>query len=347
MESLDLDGMLIISESNINYLTGFTGDSSRLLVSEKGCVFLTDGRYTEQATNEIHKEIEVFNWINDNRYGVETYQKFIDGFEIKRLGFESSVMSHSIFQKFMHGVKNVDMIPTDGLINKLRMIKDVQEIELLRQACRISDKALELTLPYIDEGVTEKEISARLDFHLKMEGANGISFETIIVSGHKTSLLHGHPTNKKLAKGDFVQFDFGALYCNYHADMSRTFVIGTASEEQREFYGYIKSAEMEAIKSLRPGLQGNVPDTVVRNIIPDCYISYYYPGLGHGVGLEIHEEPFIKSTSEFTFQERMVVTIEPGVYIPGWGGMRIEDTVLVTDDGYEILTHFPRDLMEL
>lgn len=346
LETFGIDGMIIISVPNIRYLTGFTGDASRLIVSNKGCAFVTDGRYTEQAANEIHEEIEVFKWIDDNRYGAQTYQKFIHEFGIKRLGFESDVMTHAIHQKFIKGV-TVEMIPTSGIVEQQRMIKDEGEIALLKKACQISDKALELTVPFIEAGITERELSARLEFNMKMEGADDISFETIILTGKRTSLLHGNPGDTKLQNGDLVQFDFGALYKGYHADMSRTFVIGKASDEQKKFYQIMQDAEMEAVKSLKHGVAGNHPDAVVRSIIPDKYINHYYPGLGHGVGLVIHEEPFMKNTSDFTLQSGMVVTIEPGVYMPGWGGMRIEDTVQVTEGGYEILTHFPRDLMEL
>jgi Xaa-Pro aminopeptidase len=346
MKASGIDGMLITSVPNITYLTGFTGDASRLIVSKNSCAFLTDGRYTEQATSEIHREIEIFKWINDNRYGSETYQKYIDGFGISTLGFESDVVTHSDFQKFQNEL-NVDLKPMIGLVENQRMIKDEGEIELLREACSISDKALELTVPFIKPGLTERELAARLEYNMKMEGAEDISFETIILTGKRTSLLHGNPGDTKIQNGDFVQFDFGALYKGYHADMSRTFVVGKASEEQKDFYLMMQKAEIEAIKVLKAGIAGNEPDGVVRNIISDQYIQNYYPGLGHGVGLEIHEQPFMKNTANFTFQSGMVVTVEPGVYIPGWGGMRIEDTVLVNDDGFEILTHFPRDLMEL
>ncbi len=347
MKEQNLDGLLIISEPNIAYLTGFTGDSSRLIVSKKGCVFLTDGRYIEQASKEINKEIEVFKWINDQRYGPETYQKFVDAFKLSSIGFESNIMSHYLHQKFLNGVKNVIMVPTDGLVENLRMVKEANEIKSLRKACSISDKALELTLPIIKAGITEKEIAAKLEYNIKMQGADGISFSTIVLSGKKTSLLHGHPANKKLEIGDFVLLDFGALINNYHADMSRVFVIGKATNQQKEIYEIIKSAEMNAIKSLKEGAPGTLPDDIVRNSIPPKYLQYYYPGLGHGVGLEIHENPFIKNTSDFTFKSGMVVTIEPGIYIQEWGGMRIEDTVLVTKEGFEILTNFPRDLMEI
>lgn len=346
ISELDLDGMLITSVPNITYLTGFTGDASRLMVSKKGCVLLTDGRYTEQATAEIHQEIQIFKWINDHRYGSETYQKFIDELEISKLGFESDIVTHSVYQQFRIELQ-VELKPTIGLVEKQRMIKDEGEIELLKEACRISDKALELTFPHIKPGVSERELAAKLEYNMKMEGADDISFDTIILAGKRTSLLHGNPGDSKLQNGDFVQFDFGAMYKGYHADMSRTFVIGKASIQQKEFYDIMQKAEMEAVKSLKHGVDGKQPDAVVRDIIPDRYIHHYYPGLGHGVGLEIHEQPFMKNTSDFKIQSGMVVTIEPGVYIPGWGGMRIEDTVLVTDDGYVFLTHFPRELMEL
>ena len=242
LKEKDIDGMLISSRPNIAYLTGFTGDASRLMVSEKGCVFLTDGRYTEQAGNEVHDEIEVFRWIDDNRYGEESYRKFIDEFRITKLGFESDVMTHAVHRKFREGV-HVELVSTEGLVESQRMIKDENEVSLLRTACNISDKALELTLPFIKEGVTEKELAARLELNLKMEGADDISFKTIVLAGKRTSLLHGNPGSARLSKGDFVQFDFGALYKGYHADMSRTFVIGKASGEQREFYNVMQSAE--------------------------------------------------------------------------------------------------------
>jgi Xaa-Pro aminopeptidase len=346
IDALNFDGLLIYSVPNIRYLTGFTGDASRLIISTEGCVFLTDGRYTEQAKKEIHEEIEIFKWIDDNRYGSETYQKFIDEFKISRLGFESDVMTYADFQR-LHNELNVELKPATELVEQQRMIKDDSEIELLRKACKISDRALELTFPHIKPGISERELAATLEYNMKMQGADDVSFETIILAGKRTSLLHGSPGDTQLQNGDLVQFDFGALYHGYHADMSRTFVVGKASEEQKEFYKMMQNAEIEAIKVLKAGLPGNEPDRVVRNIISEQYIQNYYPGLGHGVGLEIHEQPFMKNTSHFTFQSGMVVTIEPGVYIPGWGGMRIEDTVLVNNDGYEILTQFSRDLMEV
>jgi len=347
MSAAGIDGYLITSESNVTYLSGFTGDSSTLLVSPKGCVFFTDGRYTEQAEMECHKDIKVIKWLENKRNGIESYGKFVSDLAITSLGIEGDYINFTLYSRLNQGLDGVEMKSVTGLVETLRMVKDQDEINALRTASEISDKALELTVPYIKAGVTEMELIARLEYNLKMNGAEGLSFDSMILSGTKTSLLHGNPDSKQLEKGDFVLFDFGALYKGYHADMSRTFVIGHADEKQKELYEIIKRAEMESIQTLKAGITGKVPDDKVRSIIPEKYIEYYYPGLGHGVGLQVHEDPFLGATSEFVLEEGMTVTVEPGIYIPGYGGLRIEDTVLVKKDSYEIFNKFPRELTVL
>lgn len=342
-----IDGILITSEANISYLTGFTGDSSRLIVSPVGVYFLTDGRYTEQAQQECHQQIEIIQWINNNRYGSETYNYCIKKLGIKKLGFEADKVNYSTFKYLQQETKGCELSPVQGLVEQLRLIKDSDEIEKLRKACKISDKALEKTLPCIKPGVKEIEILAQLEYHIKTGGADDISFETMVLSGSKTSLLHGKAGSKKIEKGDFLLFDFGALYKGYHADISRTFVIGEATHEQKEMYEIIRVAQENACNSIRHGVHGTVPDKVVRNTIPKKYIEHYYPGLGHGVGMVIHEDPFIKNTCNFTFKAGMTLTIEPGIYIPGKGGLRIEDTLVVTSSGFELLNKFPKELMIL
>ncbi len=343
----EIDGILITSEANITYLTGFTGDSSRLIVSPKGCAFLTDGRYTEQAQLECHPEINIIKWLNDERYGAKTYNKCIHDFNIKKLGFEGNITPYSSYLYLEKEIRSCELASMDDLVEELRLVKDEKEIKFLEKACEISDKALELTVPFIKPGVSEIEVLARLEFNLKTNGADDLSFETMVLSGAKTSLLHGKADDKKIEKGDFVLFDFGALYKGYHADISRTFAVGSISDQQKEMYDIIQKAQAEACNSIKAGVHGTVPDTAVRNNIPDKYIDYYYPGLGHGVGLAIHENPFIKNTCDFVYKEGMTVTIEPGIYIPGVGGLRIEDTIVVRKEGVELLNKFPKDLMIL
>jgi Xaa-Pro aminopeptidase len=347
MKEKEVDGFLVSSEANVTYLSGFTGDSSYLVVSPKGCAFFTDGRYTEQAENQCHEGIEVLKWLENKRNDVKSYNHAVKAFGIKRLAFEATEIPYSTYELLSKGLSEVELVPLKGIIEEIRMIKDNKEIESLRTACEISDRALALTIPYIKPGVTEMDIVARLEYNLKSNGAEGLSFDTMVLSGAKTSLLHGHADSKQIENGDYILFDFGALYKGYHADMSRTFVLGNASDKQREVYKIIQKAQMEGIKSLRPGISGQVPDQRVREVIPQEYIDYYYPGLGHGVGLQIHENPNLSHDSTFTLEKNVVLTVEPGIYIPGWGGLRIEDTVLITEDSYEILNKFPRDLTVL
>jgi Xaa-Pro aminopeptidase len=347
IQTENIDALLITSEANISYLTGFTGDSSRLILANAGCFFLTDGRYTEQAKKECYPEINIINWIDDERYGNKTYNFVVKQLNIKQLGFESDEISFTTYQNLNSGLKASELFPTSGLVEQLRIIKDDEEIQYLKRASEISDKALELTLPFIKTGVTELDILARLEYNLKTNGADALSFDTMVLSGTKTSLLHGKADHKKIENGDFILFDFGALYNGYHADTSRTFVVGKPSNQQKEMYEIIRIAQENACKSIKHGVIGTTPDTEVRNMIPEKYIKYYYPGLGHGVGLQIHENPFIKNTSDFVFKKNMTVTIEPGIYIPDFGGLRIEDTIVVTENGFESLNKFPRDLISL
>lgn len=344
MQEKDIDGFLISSESNVTYLSGFTGDSSYLVVSPNGCIFFTDGRYTEQAEKECHKDIEVIKWLDNKRCDAKSYKYAVKALKIKRLAFEGSQMPYSTYKSLSDELNEVELVSLNDIIEEIRMIKDREEIEALKIACKISDKALKLTIPYIRPGITEMELIARLEYNLKSNGAQGLSFDTMILSGPKTSLLHGKPDNKKLEDGDYVLFDFGALYNGYHADMSRTFILGNANDNQKELYNIIEKAEMEGIKALKPGISCQLPDQKVREVIPEKYINYYYPGLGHGVGLDIHENPRLSQDSKFKTEKNMTLTVEPGIYIPGWGGLRIEDTILITEDSYEILNKFPRKL---
>ena len=341
------DAIFINSEPNITYLTGFSGDSSRLIVAHNAVVLITDGRYTEQAERECSKDIRIFKWLNDKRYSSETYEFLIKELNIQTIGFEGNKLTYSEFTELQNSIIHMNPIPLFGLVENLRIIKNDLEIEYLRTACEISDRALHDTLKEIKPGKTESEIAGILEFNLRKHGSESLSFDTLLLSGSRTSLLHGKPGVNKLQTGDFLLLDFGATYQGYHADMSRTFILGKADAKKKELYSIIYSAQKDSVQCICDGVEGKRADEVVRKNIPDKYIEYYYPGLGHGVGLEIHESPFIRNTSEFIFQKGMTVTIEPGIYLPGFGGLRIEDTIVVKNEGAEILTKFPRELMEL
>lgn len=343
----NLDGFFTSSVPNITYLTNFKGDSSRLFVSRNRIILITDGRYTEQAARECFPNVEVFNWIDNKRYARETYSYIIAELGIKKLGFEGNLLTYSEHETLKLSLHQLELKNTSGLVENLRKQKTTEEIANLKKACEISDRALEKTISFIKEGVTELDIVAQLEYQLKRNGAEGLSFDTMVLFGSRTSLLHGKPGNTKIKPGDFILFDFGALYGGYHADISRTFVLGSATQQQKEIYNIIKEAQAAAVSAIKSGIDSKIADNEVRRIIPEKYIEYYYPGLGHGVGLEIHETPFLGRDYQATLEENMVITIEPGIYIPNWGGIRIEDTIVVNQEKATSLSNFPRELITL
>ena len=342
-----IDGLLVTNESNVRYLTSFSGDSSVLLVHKQQIVFITDKRYEEQAQNECPEEVEIRLWYKDRRFGFETYQMIIDNIQIRDLGFEENSMSYASYRQLDENLKNVRLKATSGVVEALRLIKSNSEIENLREACRISDSALKETVSKIEPGITEKEIAALLDYNLRMEGADDISFETIVLTGKRSSLLHGKPGDIAIQEGDYLLFDFGALCKGYHADISRTFIIGTPNDQQTELYNIIFKCQQSVVKALKHNVSVREINKIVEDSIPKNYEPYFYPGYGHGVGLDIHEPPFLKDTADFTFKAGMVLTVEPGIYIPDWGGLRIEDTVLVTENSARLLSNYPRELTTL
>lgn len=341
------EGILISNESNVTYLSGFTGEASYLILSKAGHVLMTDGRYDEQARRECGDHLEVTKWFEPRRPDPSTFAHYLKKFNIKTLYFNDTDLSVKHFTTISEVLDEVEMKVFNGNIHDMRSVKSTEEINLLRKACAISDEALRKTVPNIKVGMTELEVVALLEYNLKTSGAENISFDSIVLSGKKTSLPHGKPSDKVLEKGDFLQLDFGALYKGYHADMSRTFVMDQASAEQEALYENMLEATLKGTQALKSGISGQVPDQAVRACLQEHYLPYYYPGLGHGVGLDVHEDPNLSATSKHQLEANQVVTIEPGVYIPDWGGMRIEDTILITEDGFEVLTHYPRELQIL
>ncbi len=347
MQEAGIEALLITNTSNVTYLSGFHGDSSYLFITPGQSYLLTDPRYTEQAKSECYNDVVVKLWINDERYSPKTYNALVKAHKITSLGFESIHLTHAEFDRIQKDITGANLIPTSGWIEELREVKNQDEIETLSRACQISDKALELTVPFIKPGISEIELTARLEYNLKTNGADDLSFKSIVLTGPRTSLLHGMPGDTKIQSGDIVLFDFGAELNGYHADMSRVFAVGSLSKELSELYDVAFDIHKAGVEAIHEGVTGDEIDKVIRKIIPNKFMLYFYPGIGHGVGLDIHEQPFIKENVTSSFKSGMVVTVEPGIYIPGLGGARVEDTVVVTKDSAEFLTHFPREIMIL
>lgn len=340
-----LDGLFIIRETNIRYMTGFTGSESYAVVSPNGRAFITDSRYTEQAEKEC-TDYEIVKWRSPNLGLPETVKIVSDRYGIKRLGFEKSFVNVDLYERLKSKLDGIELVPTSGLVEGIRRIKDENEIKYIKKAAQFADEAFSEILNYVKAGVTEKDVERELQYITKKKGADDIGFPSIIASGKNSSMPHAIPSSKPLEDGDFVTFDMGALYNGYRSDMTRTIVVGHASDKQREIYELVRLSQELSTKTVKAGVDGKVPHLTAREVIEKSGTEGVFEyGVGHGVGLDIHEDPFMSARCELTLEAGNVITIEPGIYIPGWGGVRIEDTVVVKDGGYEIITMSPKELI--
>lgn len=339
----DLDGLFLVKRANVNYISRFSDEASYVLVSTKGCFFITDGRFFELAQKEC-KGFEIINWQKIGKSVIDGVKEICEKHDIKKLGFERVATSYDMYENLKKTMPDVDLIPTSNLIEEMRYVKDEEETEILKEASRITDKAFEEILNFIKPGMTENQVAAKLEYIIKMNGASGVGFETILISGKKTSLPHGKPDDKIIESGDFITLDFGALYKGYTSDMTRTIVVGTPNDKQVEVYNLVKQAQQAALDMIKAGVTSKEPDDVIRKIVKD-YIEYYYPGIGHGVGRELHEQPFLGKNGDRIIEKNCIITVEPGLYIPDWGGVRIEDTIVVTETGNERLTKSSKELI--
>lgn len=342
MKEKKLDGAIIYKPENRRYVSGFTGTSGYALITLDRAIFITDFRYIDQSTKECIG-YEVVKHSNER-----TIYSIINDLGIKKLGFEEDFVTYSQYKEFEKKLDSISLMPLEGSLSKLRTIKDQEEIELIQKAASIADEAFLHICDYIKEGMTEKEIALELETYMKKKGATGTSFDTIVASGIRSSLPHGVASDKIVEKGDFITIDFGCIYNGYCSDMTRTIVLGKASEKQKEIYSIVLEAQMKALEAIRAGITGIEADKVARDVIESKgYGQYFGHGLGHGVGLEVHEMPRLSPIGEDTLQPGMVVTDEPGIYIPDFGGVRIEDLLVITEDGHRVLSKSPKDLLEL
>jgi Xaa-Pro aminopeptidase len=341
MKEHDLPCIAIKDVCTIRYLTGFTGDSGILYADDRIAVLVTDGRYTDQARSELK-----YCRVQEYKGNIWESVAQLAGAH-QKLGFDGDAYTYEdagALRKVLPDTTEMVSVSLRGL----RLVKDERELENLWQAAKIADGAFERLLKEIKAGMTEKELAARLEYYMRSLGSEGVSFDTIVASGHRSALPHGAPTDKILEVGDFVTFDFGALYNGYHSDTTRTVVMGMANSWHREIYTVVQEAQYRGMKAARPGITGQELDKEIRDYIESRgYGKYFTHGLGHGVGLEIHELPNINSKGDTVLQEGMVFSIEPGVYIQGRGGVRIEDTVVLTKEGAHSLTTLKKTLTEI
>lgn len=338
-----LDGFLITSDWNRRYISGFTGTAGMALITQEQAFFITDFRYVEQARAQC-KHYQV---IQQEKHGFLEAAKLAKQNKWKKFAFEKEHVTVASLEVMQQTIP-VQLIGAANVIERMRSTKDSSEIQIIKEAAQIADQAFSYILSQIQAGMTELEISHMLDFYMRKLGATGTSFDTIVASGVRSSLPHGIASEKKIEQGDFVTLDFGAYYKGYCSDITRTFAIGEPHPKLVEIYEITLEAQKRGIACLKPGMKAKVVDEVTRSYITEKgYGAYFGHSTGHGIGLEIHENPTLSYTSEQILEPGMVITIEPGIYIPRLGGVRIEDDVLITADGYEVLTHSQKDLIIL
>ncbi len=339
----DINALIISSSFNRRYLSGFRGSAGLLLISSEKALLVTDFRYVNQAREQA-PHFEVIRW-QDDLY--KSIAPIVEENGWKKLGFEAGQVIYSAFEEMKNKLP-AEMVPVKETAEKLRLVKDAGEIDVMRKGAGVLDRAFTMIIDRVKPGVTEKDLALELEMFLLKEGAEEKSFRFIVASGQRGALPHGMATEKELQDGELVTMDFGGIFDGYATDMTRTLAIGKISEQQKEIYDIVYKAQQEATAAVKPGVPVNAVDAVARDIIKEAgYGDYFGHGLGHGVGLEVHEEPRLNHLKTTELKPGMIVTIEPGIYLPDKGGVRIEDMVLVTEKGAESLTKSPRELINL
>jgi Xaa-Pro aminopeptidase len=340
----NIDTMFVTEINHVRYLSGFSGSNGIVVLAPPKAYFLTDFRYVVQSQKEV-KNCQIM--IASRQLTTELPKLPIFAKKV-RVGIEAEFVSISFLERLKDLLPQVEFKPTTQIIESLSIIKDSEEITKVRKAVRIADKALSDTLGSIKPGVKEKDIALELEYKMRTQGAENVAFETIVASGQRSSMPHGRASDKKLRKGDFITIDFGALYQGYTSDITRTFVLGKATEKQKNIYNIVLNAQKTACKAVKPGMACSRVDAVARDIIMKAgYGDNFGHGLGHGIGMIVHDRPVLSPQSNDILEPGMIVTIEPGIYISNWGGVRVEDDVLVTPNGGQILSKSPKDLIEL
>ncbi|MED3311934.1 Xaa-Pro dipeptidase [Bacillus thuringiensis] len=338
-----IDGILLTNEHSRRYMANFTGTAGVVLISKDRAQFITDFRYVEQAS----KQAVGYEIVQHAGLIIDEVAKQVKELGIQKLGFEQDTLTYSSYSAHKEAI-DAEFIPTSGLVEKLRLIKTDSEIKILKEAAQIADAAFEHILSFIRPGVSEIEVSNELEFFMRKQGATSSSFDIIVASGLRSALPHGVASEKVIETGDFVTLDFGAYYKGYCSDITRTIAVGEPSDKLKEIYNIVLEAQLRGVNGIKAGLTGREADALTRDYITEKgYGEYFGHSTGHGIGLEIHEAPGLASRSDTVLEPGMAVTVEPGIYIPGIGGVRIEDDIIVTSEGNEVITKSPKELIIL
>ncbi|KGX88851.1 M24 family metallopeptidase [Pontibacillus litoralis] len=343
MKEQEMDGFLITSSKNRRYITNFTGTAGVVLITMEEAIFITDFRYMKQAADEV----KGFTIIQHHGPIHEEIATQVNRCGVHQLGFEKAHMTYAQYEAYQK-VVDVSLVPTGNMIEKLRLIKNEDEIKILKEAAQIADAAFEHILTYIKPGVKEIDVANELEFFMRQQGATSSSFDIIVASGYRSALPHGVASDKVIQSGELVTLDFGALYKGYCSDITRTVAVGEISESLREIYDTVLEAQLRGLQGLKAGITAKEADDLTRDYITEKgYGDYFGHSTGHGIGLDVHEGPGLSFRSQETLKPGMVVTVEPGIYVPEIGGCRIEDDTVITESGNERLSTSTKKLITL
>ncbi|MEP6754779.1 MAG: aminopeptidase P family protein [Chthonomonadales bacterium] len=343
--TIELDAILVTGIDSVRRWTGFTGSSGALVVTATQAVFATDSRYTTVA----EEQCPGFDLHLVAKPMPEELAAIVQAAGAKRVGFEDNIITAKMFSRYQEvfgdGVK---LIPVGSLIDNLRLVKDEDEIAAVKRACAVADQTWHHILPYLSPGAIERDVMLELEWYIRKSCRAEVAFDTIVASGARSALPHGRPSEKVFEAGDFVTLDFGARVDGYNSDITRTVVLGPASDEQRKVYTTVREALYKSIEAIKPDVTGKSIDAVGRDLITTAgYGEYFGHGLGHSLGRAVHDGEGLSTRSSITLQTGMIMTVEPGIYIPDWGGVRIEHDVVVTDSGCIQLDKSATELLEL
>ncbi len=343
IENTGLDAFLIKGADNIFYLSGFRGSEATLIVTRGDVILLTDFRYITYARDIAQGII-----IEEVSWKKNLLEEICGRYSIKKIGFDCINTTYSMYNRWRETVKNVDFIPIEDEIERIRTHKEPDEIDTILKAVDIATKAFIDVLERICPGKTEKQIANEIDYAMQTLGAEGPSFDTIVASGTRAALPHAVPTDKEINDGDAVIIDFGAMFEGYCSDETCTVLIGETNSKLKDIYKIVNDARILGLERVMPGASIKELDSVVRSFINDAgYGEYFRHGVGHGVGIAVHEPPAINGSSEGILEENMIITIEPGIYLPNVGGVRLEDMLLVTKNGSKVLTSIRKDILNI
>jgi len=344
LNELNLDGLIIASAVNRRYMSGFTGSAGILLLTMDRCWLVTDFRYQVQAAEQA----EGFEIVEHRARAIDAVAELARSASLARIGFEQDLVTFSEHASWSTSLQSIQLVPTAGIVEKLRMYKDAEELAVMQAAAKLADEAFEHILTKLEPGVRESDIALELEMHMRSKGASATSFDTIVASGERSALPHGVASDRLIGSSEFVTLDFGAYYQGYCSDLTRTVVVGQPTDQHREIYAIVLEAQLAALDGIKPGMTGREADALARDIISRYgFGDRFGHSTGHGLGMEIHENPRLSKLADEVLEPGMTVTVEPGIYIPGFGGVRIEDDIVITATGLTRLTTSTKDLLIL